>query len=85
MGNEVLCVDIFFTGNRQNIIHLLDNPYFEVHRQEITFPLYIDVDRIYNLACPASPVYYSFDSAQTAKTNVMGVINILRLTKRLKI
>ena len=84
-GNELICVDNFFTGNKQNIIHLLDNPYFEIVRHDITFPLYIEVDEIYNLACPASPVYYSFDPVQTTKTSVMGAINMLGLAKRLKI
>ena len=84
-GNEVICVDNFFTGNKQNIIHLLDNPYFEIVRHDITFPLYVEVDEIYNLACPASPVYYRFDPVQTTKTSVMGAINILGLAKRLKI
>lgn len=84
-GNEVICVDNFFTGSKQNIIYLLDNPYFEIIRHDITFPLYIEVDEIYNLACPASPVYYSFDPVQTTKTSVMGAINMLGLAKRLKI
>jgi UDP-glucuronate decarboxylase len=84
-GNEVICVDNFFTGNKQNIIHLLDNPYFEIIRHDITLPLYVEVDEIYNLACPASPVYYSFDPVQTTKTSVMGAINMLGLAKRLKI
>jgi len=84
-GNEVICVDNFFTGNKQNIVHLLDNPYFEIIRHDITFPLYVEVDEIYNLACPASPIYYSFDPVQTTKTSVMGAINMLGLAKRLKI
>ena len=84
-GNEVICVDNFFTGSKQNVIHLLDNPYFEIVRHDITFPLYVEVDEIYNLACPASPVYYSFDPVQTTKTSVMGAINMLGLAKRLKI
>jgi len=84
-GNEVICVDNFFTGSKQNIIHLLDNPYFEIIRHDITLPLYVEVDEIYNLACPASPVYYSFDPVQTTKTSVMGAINMLGLAKRLKI
>lgn len=84
-GNEAICVDNFFTGSKQNIIHLLDNPYFEIVRHDITFPLYIEVDEIYNLACPASPVYYSFDPVQTTKTSVIGAINMLGLAKRLKI
>jgi UDP-glucuronate decarboxylase len=84
-GNEVICVDNFFTGRKQNVIHLFDNPYFEIIRHDITFPLYVEVDEIYNLACPASPVYYSFDPVQTTKTSVIGAINMLGLAKRLKI
>jgi UDP-glucuronate decarboxylase len=83
--NEVLCVDNFFTGRKENIIHLLKNPYFEFLRHDITFPLYVEVDEIYNLACPASPVYYSTDPVQTTKTSVIGAINMLGLAKRLKI
>ena len=64
-GNEVICVDNFYTGNKRNILHLMNNPYFEVIRHDITFPLYIEVDEIYNLACPASPIYYQFDPVQT--------------------
>jgi UDP-glucuronate decarboxylase len=78
-------VDNFFTGSKQNIIHLLDNPYFEIVRHDITLPLYLEVDEIYNLACPASPVYYQIDPVQTTKTSVMGAINMLGLAKRLKI
>ena len=84
-GNEVICVDNFFTGSKQNIVHLLSDPYFEVIRHDITFPLYIEVDEIYNLACPASPIYYQFDPVQTTKTSIMGSINMLGLAKRLKI
>jgi len=84
-GNEVICADNFFTGSKQNIIHLLENPYFEIIRHDITLPLYVEVDEIYNLTCPASPVYYSFDPVQTTKTSVMGAINMLGLAKRLKI
>ncbi len=84
-GNEVLCVDNFFTGSRQNIAHLMDNKNFELMRHDITFPLYVEVDEIYNLACPASPVHYQFDPVQTTKTSVMGAINMLGLAKRLKI
>lgn len=84
-GHEVVCVDNFFTGNKQNIAHLLDNPYFECIRHDITFPLYVEVDEIYNLACPASPVHYQFDPVQTTKTSVVGAINMLGLAKRLKI
>ena len=83
--NEVICVDNFFTGTRNNIIHLLKNPYFEVIRHDITFPLYVEVDEIYNLACPASPIHYQFDPVQTIKTAVHGAINMLGLAKRLKI
>jgi UDP-glucuronate decarboxylase len=84
-GNEVICVDNFFTGSKENIKHLLGNPYFEVLRHDITFPLYVEVDEIYNLACPASPIHYQFDPVQTTKTSVMGAINMLGLAKRLKI
>ncbi|MGE4294846.1 MAG: UDP-glucuronic acid decarboxylase family protein [Campylobacterales bacterium] len=84
-GNEVICVDNFFTGNKRNIVHLLDNPFFEIVRHDVTFPLFIEVDAIYNLACPASPVHYQFDPVQTTKTSVMGAINMLGLAKRLRI
>lgn len=84
-GNEVICVDNFYTGTKRNILHLLKNPYFEVLRHDITFPLYVEVDEIYNLACPASPVHYQFDPVQTVKTSVHGSINMLGLAKRLKI
>ena len=83
-GNEVLCVDNFFTGTRQNIVKLLDNKYFEIIRHDICFPLYLEVDEIYNLACPASPVHYQFDPVQTTKVNVSGSINMLGLAKRIK-
>jgi UDP-glucuronate decarboxylase len=83
-GNEILCVDNFFTGAKSNIAHLIDNPYFEVFRHDITFPLYIEVDEIYNLACPASPIHYQLDPVQTVKTAVHGAINMLGLAKRLK-
>lgn len=83
-GNEILCVDNFFTGAKNNIAHLIDNPYFEVIRHDITFPLYIEVDEIYNLACPASPIHYQLDPVQTVKTAVHGAINMLGLAKRLK-
>ena len=83
-GNEVLCVDNFFTSRRQNIKHLHENPSFEFMRHDITWPLYVEVDQIYNLACPASPVHYQFDPVQTTKTNVHGAINMLGLAKRLK-
>ncbi len=83
-GYEVLCVDNYFTGSKDNIAHLLKNPYFEVLRHDITFPLYVEVDEIYNLACPASPVHYQFDPVQTTKTCVHGAINMLGLAKRVK-
>lgn len=84
-GNEVICVDNFFTGTKHNIIHLLGNPFFEVIRHDICFPLYTEVDEIYNLACPASPIHYQFDPVQTTKVNVLGAINMLGLAKRLKV
>lgn len=83
-NHEVICADNFFTGNKQNIVHLLSNPYFELIRHDITFPIYLEVDEIYNLACPASPVHYQFDPVQTTKTSVHGAINILGLAKRVK-
>ena len=83
-GHDVLCVDNFFTGGKQNIAHLLGNPYFELMRHDVTFPLYVEVDQIYNLACPASPIHYQFDPVQTTKTSVHGAINMLGLAKRLK-
>ncbi|MCJ2019751.1 SDR family oxidoreductase [Methylobacterium sp. E-065] len=84
-GHEVLCVDNFYTGTRRNIAHLLGNPRFEIMRHDVTFPLYVEVDEIYNLACPASPVHYQFDPVQTTKTSVIGAINMLGLAKRLRI
>jgi UDP-glucuronate decarboxylase len=84
-GNEVLCVDNFFTSRRTNIMHMLGNPMFELLRHDITWPLYVEVDEIYNLASPASPVHYQFDPVQTTKTNVHGSINMLGLAKRLKV
>jgi UDP-glucuronate decarboxylase len=84
MGREVICVDNFFTGSKSNILHLLDNPFFEVIRHDVTFPLYVEVDEIYNLACPASPIHYQHDPVQTTKTSVHGAINMLGLAKRLK-
>jgi len=84
-GHEVLCVDNFFTGTKMNIVHLMDNPYFEIIRHDICFPLYVEVDEIYNLACPASPVHYQKDPVQTTKVSVLGSINMLGLAKRLKI
>lgn len=83
-GCEVLCVDNFFTGTRDNIVHLLTHPYFELLRHDICFPLYVEVDEIYNLACPASPFHYQLDPIQTTKTSVLGAINLLGLAKRLK-
>lgn len=85
MGNEVICVDNLYTGQKKNIHHLLNNPNFEFIRHDVCFPLYIEVDQIYNLACPASPVHYQFDPVQTTKTSVHGAINMLGLAKRLKI
>lgn len=84
-GNEVLCVDNLFTGRKVNIHHLLGNKNFEFLRHDVTFPLFVEVDQIYNLACPASPVHYQFDPVQTTKTSVIGAINMLGLAKRLKI
>jgi UDP-glucuronate decarboxylase len=84
-GAEVLCVDNFFTGTRRNIEHLLDQRRFELLRHDVTFPLYVEVDQIYNLACPASPVHYQHDPVQTTKTSVIGAINMLGLAKRLKV
>jgi UDP-glucuronate decarboxylase len=83
-GHEVLCADNFFTGNKANIEALLDHPYFELIRHDVTFPLYVEVDEIYNLACPASPIHYQHDPVQTLKTSVHGAINMLGLAKRLK-
>jgi len=82
MGNEVICLDNFFTGSKQNIIHLLDNHNFELIRHDITMPVYIEVDEIYNLACPASPVHYQYNGIKTIKTSVMGAINTLGIAKR---
>jgi len=83
-GHEVLCVDNFFTGTRSNVAKLLENPRFELMRHDVTFPLYVEADQIYNLACPASPVHYQFDPVQTTKTSVHGAINMLGLAKRLR-
>ena len=83
-GDEVVCVDNFYTGRKSNVLDLLGNPLFELLRHDITFPLYAEVDQIYNLACPASPIYYQFDPVQTTKTSVHGAINMLGLAKRLK-
>lgn len=83
-GHDVLCIDNFFTGTKHNIAHLLDHPKFELMRHDVTFPLYVEVGQIYNLACPASPVHYQFDPVQTTKTSVHGAINVLGLAKRLR-
>lgn len=83
-GEEVLCVDNFFTGNKSNVAHLMQLPNFELMRHDVTFPLYVEVDRIFNLACPASPIHYQFDPVQTTKTSVHGAINMLGLAKRVK-
>ena len=83
-GHEVICADNLFTGSRRNIMHLLDNHKFEFVRHDVTFPLYVEVDQVYNMACPASPVHYQFDPVQTTKTSVHGAINMLGLAKRLK-
>jgi len=83
-GNEVICLDNYFTGSKSNIIHLLERPFFELIRHDITSPFYIEVDEIYNLACPASPVHYQYNPIKTVKTSVMGAINMLGLAKRIK-
>ncbi|MHB1587428.1 MAG: UDP-glucuronic acid decarboxylase family protein [Acidiferrobacteraceae bacterium] len=83
-GHDILCVDNFFTGTKQNIVHLMANPRFELMRHDVTFPLYVEVDQIYNLACPASPIHYQFDPVQTTKASVHGAINMLGLAKRVK-
>jgi UDP-glucuronate decarboxylase len=83
-GCDVLCVDNLFTGRKRHIAHLMSNPYFEFMRHDVTFPLYVEVDHIYNLACPASPIHYQFDPVQTTKTSVHGAINMLGLAKRIK-
>src|SRR5258708_33985030 len=83
-GDGVLCVANFYTGTRHNVQHLLSNPFFELMRHDICFPLYVEVDEIYNLACPASPVHYQFDPVQTTKVSVHGAINMLGLAKRVK-
>jgi UDP-glucuronate decarboxylase len=84
LGHDVLCVDNFFTGTKRNAASMLENPHFELLRHDVTFPLYVEVDQIYNLACPASPVHYQFDPVQTTKTSVHGAINMLGLAKRVK-
>jgi len=83
-GNDVVCLDNYFTGTKRNIIHLMDNPYFEVIRHDVTHPYFIEVDEIYNLACPASPIHYQYNPIKTIKTSVMGAINMLGLAKRIK-
>lgn len=82
-GNEVICLDNYFTGSKQNIVHLLHNPYFELIRHDVTMPFFIEVDEIYNLACPASPIHYQYNPIKTIKTSVMGAINMLGLAKRI--
>src|SRR5688572_18685834 len=84
LGQDVLCLDNFYTGTRTNVSHLLREPLFELMRHDVTFPLYVEVDRIYNLACPASPVHYQLDPVQTTKTSVHGAINMLGLAKRVR-
>jgi UDP-glucuronate decarboxylase len=83
-GNEVICLDNYFTGTKRNIVHLIDNPYFEIVRHDITTPYFIEVDEIYNLACPASPIHYQYNPIKTIKTSVMGAINVLGLAKRIR-
>ncbi|MBE0649061.1 MAG: SDR family oxidoreductase [Bacteroidales bacterium] len=83
-GNEVACLDNYFTGSKTNVVHLLDNPYFEMIRHDVTMPFFIEVDEIYNLACPASPIHYQYNPIKTVKTSVMGAINMLGLAKRIK-
>ncbi len=83
-GNEVVCLDNYFTGQKQNVVHLLDNPFFELIRHDVTMPFFIEVDEIYNLACPASPIHYQYNPIKTVKTSVMGAINMLGLAKRIK-
>ena len=83
-GNEVLCLDNYFTGSKRNIYHLLENPYFDLIRHDVTAPYYVEVDEIYNLACPASPIHYQYNPIKTVKTSVMGAINMLGLAKRIK-
>lgn len=83
-GNEVICLDNYFTGSKKNVVHLLDNPYFELIRHDVTAPFFVEVDQIYNLACPASPIHYQYNPIKTIKTSVMGAINMLGLAKRIK-
>ena len=84
LGHEVICMDNYFTGQKQNVVHLMSNPYFELIRHDVTMPFYIEVDEIYNLACPASPVHYQYNPIKTVKTSVMGAINMLGLAKRIR-
>jgi UDP-glucuronate decarboxylase len=84
LGHEVICLDNYFTGSKMNIVHLLDNPYFELIRHDVTMPLFVETDEIYNLACPASPIHYQYNGIKTIKTSVMGAINTLGLAKRTK-
>lgn len=83
-GNEVVCLDNYFTGQKSNVVHLLDHPYFELVRHDVTMPFFIEVDEIYNLACPASPIHYQYNPIKTMKTSVMGAVNMLGLAKRIK-
>ena len=83
-GNEVICLDNYFTGSKKNIVHLLDQPYFELARHDVTMPYYAEVDEIYNLACPASPIHYQYNPIKTIKTSVMGAINMLGSGQRVK-
>jgi UDP-glucuronate decarboxylase len=83
-GDEVICLDNYFTGQKQNVVHLHDNPYFELIRHDVTMPFFIEVDEIYNLACPASPIHYQYNAIKTIKTSVMGAINMLGLAKRIR-
>ncbi len=83
-GNEVICLDNYFTGQKQNVVHLLDNPFFEIIRHDVTMPFFIEVDEIYNLACPASPIHYQYNPIKTIKTSVMGAINMLGLARRIR-
>jgi len=83
-GNEVICLDNYFTGSKQNIVHLLDNPFFELVRHDVTMPYFVEVDQIYNLACPASPIHYQYNPIKTVKTSVMGAVNMLGLAKRIR-
>ena len=83
-GNQVLCIDNYFTGDKRNIVHLMDNHFFEVVRHDVTQPFFAEVDQIYNLACPASPIHYQYNPIKTVKTSVLGLINLLGLAKRVK-